>query len=170
MGGRFLRIAIASAPRVKRMAAVIVRRLCRQRRSQLRKQLRHSPPLYQSTRPSRQVKSTHCVVKGLHFIGLNQPNWGHHRTNTTGKGSSMHGMLHYGSESCSFREVSQFGPNGGHICRLQIKHYPRNHCFPASLLRLHQALREGLLGFGQQGPAIQGEVESRFLTMVARPE
>jgi len=31
--GRVLRIAIASAPRVKRMAAVIVLGLCRQRRS-----------------------------------------------------------------------------------------------------------------------------------------
>ena len=115
MGGRFLSIAIASAPRVKRMAAVIVRRLCRQRRSQLRKQLRHSPPLYQSTRPPRQVKSMHCVVKRLHFIRLNPPDWGHHRTNITVKGSFTHGLFHCGSEIRSFREVSPIVANRHHM-------------------------------------------------------
>jgi hypothetical protein len=49
VGGRFLKIAIASASRIKRMAAFIVRRLCRQRRSRQRKQLPDSPPLYQDT-------------------------------------------------------------------------------------------------------------------------
>ena len=49
VGGRFLKIAIASASRIERMATVIVRRLCRQRRSQQRKQPTESPPLYQHT-------------------------------------------------------------------------------------------------------------------------
>jgi hypothetical protein len=61
VGGRVLRIAIASAPRVKRMAAVIVLGLCRQRRSQLRKQLGHSPPLYQDNRQVRRGKKGYCA-------------------------------------------------------------------------------------------------------------
>ena len=39
VGERFLRIAMSSASRIERMATVIVRRLCRQRRSRQRKQL-----------------------------------------------------------------------------------------------------------------------------------
>ena len=39
VGERFLRIAMSSASRIERMATVIVRGLCRQRRSQQRKQL-----------------------------------------------------------------------------------------------------------------------------------
>jgi len=52
------------------MATVIVRRLCRQRRSHVRKQHSHIPPLYQDTRVKKQQKMDTAAILATNFNSI----------------------------------------------------------------------------------------------------